>query len=61
MTTSIRASMCQFGHFFASPAHAATWAAKYPQGGVMALDEALDAARAMAADVFGAHVGAPGR
>src|SRR5918999_3566297 len=58
--SGFRASVCQFGHFFASRESAATWAAKYPQGGVMALDEALDAARAMAADVFGAHVGAPG-
>jgi alkylmercury lyase len=59
--TGFRASVCQFGHFFASPESAAAWAAKYPQGGVLALDEALDAARAMAADVFGAEVGVPGR
>jgi hypothetical protein len=42
----------------ASRASAAAWAAKYPQGGVMGLDEALDAARALAADVFGAEDGA---
>ena len=59
--SGFRASVCQFGHFFASPESASAWAAKYPQGGVLALDEALDAARAMAADVFGADVGAPGR
>jgi alkylmercury lyase len=59
--TGFRASVCQFGHFFASTESAAAWAANYPQGGVLALDEALDAARAMAADVFGAEVGTPGR
>ena len=61
MTASTKASVCQFGHFFALPESAAAWAAKYPLGGVLALEEALDAARAMAADVFGADVGAPGR
>jgi alkylmercury lyase len=50
--TGLRAATCQFGHFFASPDSAAAWAAKYPQGGVLALDEALDAARALVADMF---------
>lgn len=50
--TGFRASTCQFGHFFASPESAAAWAAKYPQGGVLALDEALNAARALVADMF---------
>jgi alkylmercury lyase len=56
--TGFRASVCQFGHFFASQESAAAWAAKYPQGGVLALDEALDAARALVADMFGADDGA---
>jgi alkylmercury lyase len=59
--TGFRAAICQFGHFFASPESAAAWAAKYPQGGVLALDEALDAARALVTDVFGAQAAAPGR
>jgi alkylmercury lyase len=50
--TGLRAATCQFGHFFASPESAAAWAARYPQGGVLALDEALDAARALVADMF---------
>jgi alkylmercury lyase len=50
--TGLRAATCQFGHFFASRESAAAWAAKYPQGGVLALDEALDAARALVADMF---------
>jgi alkylmercury lyase len=58
--TGIRAATCQFGHFFASPESAASWASKYPQGGVLALDEALKAARALAADVFGGADGASG-
>lgn len=53
--TGFRASVCQFGHFFASRESAAAWAAKYPQGGVLGLDEALAAARALASDVFGAE------
>jgi alkylmercury lyase len=51
--TGFRASVCQFGHFFASRESAAQWAAEYPQGGVLTLDEALDAARALVADMFG--------
>jgi alkylmercury lyase len=58
--TGFRASVCQFGHFFASRESAAAWAAKYPQGGVLDLNEALDAARALAAETFGAEDGAPG-
>jgi alkylmercury lyase len=50
--SGFRAAACQFGHFFASPESAAAWAAQYPQGGVLALDEALDAARALVADMF---------
>lgn len=52
--TGFRASICQFGHFFASRESAAAWAAKYQQGGVLGLDEALDASRALVADMFGA-------
>jgi alkylmercury lyase len=51
--TGFRAATCQFGHLFGSRESAAAWAAKYPQGGVLALDEALDAARALASDVLG--------
>lgn len=54
----LRAATCQFGHFFASRESAAAWAAQYPQGGVLTLDEAMDAARTMVSDVFGAE-GAP--
>jgi alkylmercury lyase len=57
--TGFRAATCQFGHFFASSESAAVWAAKYPQGGVLPLDEALDAARALMADMFGAEDEAP--
>jgi alkylmercury lyase len=53
--TGLRAAVCQFGQFFTSRESAAAWSAKYPQGGVMALDQALVAARALAADVFGAE------
>jgi alkylmercury lyase len=58
--SGLRASICQFGHFFASRQSAATWAEKYPQGGVLTLDEALEAARAMVADTFGLAAGASG-
>jgi len=51
--TGFRASVCQFGHFFASPESAAEWAARYPQGGVLTLDEALDASRSLVAEMFG--------
>ena len=51
--TGFRASVCQFGHFFSSPESAAEWAAKYPQGGVLTLDEAMDASRSLVADMFG--------
>jgi alkylmercury lyase len=54
-STGFRDATCQFGHFFASQESAAAWAAKYPHGGVLALDEALDAARALVADTFGAE------
>ena len=57
--SGLRASVCQFGHFFASRESAMAWAAKYQQGGVLALDEALEASRALAADWFGTHNGAP--
>ena len=59
--TGLRAATCQFGHFFASRGSAAAWAAKYRQGGVLALDEAIDAARALVTDVFGAQAAALGR
>jgi alkylmercury lyase len=49
----LRASICQFGHFFASRESAAAWAEKHPQGGVLTLDEAMDAARGMVSDTFG--------
>jgi alkylmercury lyase len=50
--SGFRAAACQFGHFFASRESAAAWAAQYPQGGVLALDEAMEAARALVADMF---------
>jgi alkylmercury lyase len=56
--TGFRAAACQFGHFFASRESAAAWVAKYPQGGVLTLDEAIDAARALVSDMFGAEDGA---
>jgi alkylmercury lyase len=56
--TGFRASVCQFGHFFASAESAAEWAAKYPQGGVLTLDEAMDASRSLVADMFGPNDGA---
>lgn len=56
--TGFRASVCQFGHFFASRESAAQWAAKYPQGGVLTLDEAMDASRSLVAEMFGPQDGA---
>ena len=56
--TGFRASVCQFGHFFASRESAAEWAAKYPQGGVLTLDEAMDASRSLVAEMFGPKDGA---
>lgn len=56
--TGFRASVCQFGHFFASRENAAEWAAKNPQGGVLTLDEAMDASRSLVADMFGPKDGA---
>lgn len=50
----VRAAVCQFGHFFASRENAEAWLARYPQGGVLSLDEALDAARRSAVADFGA-------
>lgn len=56
--SGFRASVCQFGHFFASGESAAEWAAKYPQGGVLTLDEAMDASRSLVAEMFGPKDGA---
>ena len=56
--TGFRASVCQFGHFFASRDSAAEWAAKYPQGGVLTLNEAMDASRSLVAEMFGPKDGA---
>jgi alkylmercury lyase len=50
----VRAAVCQFGHFFASRESAEAWLARYPQGGILSLDEALDAARRSAVADFGA-------
>lgn len=50
----VRAAACQYGHFFASPDSAATWLAQYPRGGVLLLDEAMEAARRSAVTDFGA-------
>jgi alkylmercury lyase len=51
----VRAAACQFGHFFASRGTAESWVARYPQGGVLTLDEALEAARRSAVEEFGAN------
>jgi alkylmercury lyase len=56
--TGIRAATCRFGHFFASRERAASWAEKYPQGGVLSLDEAIEVARGFAFGVLGGDVGA---
>jgi alkylmercury lyase len=50
----VRAAACQYGHFFASRESAAAWLAKYPDGGVLSLDEAMEAARRSAVADFGA-------
>jgi alkylmercury lyase len=50
----VRAAACQFGHFFASRDSADAWLARYPTGGVLTLDEALDASRQSAIADFGA-------
>lgn len=50
----VRAAACQYGHFFASRESAASWLTKYPQGGVLSLDEAMDGARGSAVADFGA-------
>jgi len=50
----VRAAVCQFGHFFASRKSAEAWLARYPQGGILSLGEALDAARQSAVADFGA-------
>ena len=51
---SVRAAACQFAHVFASRETAAGWLARYPQGGVLLLEEALEAARRSAVADFGA-------
>jgi alkylmercury lyase len=50
----VRAAGCQFGHFFASRESAASWLAKYPQGGILSLDEAMNTGRRFASELFGA-------
>jgi alkylmercury lyase len=50
----VRAAACQYGHFFASRESAAAWLAQYPDGGVLSLDEAMEAARRSAVADFGA-------
>ena len=50
----VRAAGCQFGQFFASGESAASWLAKYPRGGILSLEEALDTARRFASESFGA-------
>jgi alkylmercury lyase len=50
----VRAAVCRFGHFFASRDSAEAWIARYPKGGVLSLDEALEAARQAAIADFGA-------
>jgi alkylmercury lyase len=50
----VRDAVCRFGHFFAARESAEAWVAKYPQGGVLSLDEALEAARRTAVEDFGA-------
>jgi alkylmercury lyase len=50
----VRSAACQYGHFFASRESAAGWLAKYPKGGILSLDEALDAGRRSAVADFGA-------
>lgn len=50
----VRAAGCQFGHFFASPDSAKSWLAKFPQGGILSLDEAMTTGRRFASEQFGA-------
>ena len=50
----VRAVACQYGQFFASRQSADAWLARYPQGGVLSLGEALEAARRSAVADFGA-------
>jgi alkylmercury lyase len=50
----VRAAACQYGHFFVSPESAASWLASYPKGGVLSLEDALEAARRSAVADFGA-------
>ena len=50
----VRAAACQYGHFFASPESAPGWLARYPQGGVLPLEQAMEAARRSAVADFGA-------
>jgi len=50
----VRAAACQFGHFFTSRESAEAWLARYPEGGILTLAEALDAARRSAVADFGA-------
>jgi alkylmercury lyase len=49
----VRAAGCQFGHFFTSRDSAASWLGRYPQGGILSLDEAMETARRFASEVFG--------
>ncbi len=50
----VRDAVCQFGRFFASHETAAAWLARHPEGGLLSLSEALDAARRSAIADFGA-------
>lgn len=49
----VRDAVCQFGHFFASRETAEPWLARHPEGGLLSLSEALDAARRSAIADFG--------
>jgi alkylmercury lyase len=42
----LRTDVCDHGHFFASPAAAATWSAEHPEGQVLGVPEAFDHSRA---------------
>ncbi len=50
----VRAAACQYGHFFSSPEGAIGWLSSYPKGGVLQLEDALEAARKSAVTDFGA-------
>jgi alkylmercury lyase len=50
----VRSAGCQFGQFFASAETAASWLARFPRGGVLSLQEALDTARRFVSETFGA-------